>query len=92
MINSVRAPIEPVVDPRLHHLNVAVAPGKCVAARRFFDGFGIAAASMFFMVVALMAAPVGRAEDRPMPERVHEIGGADSVHERVKLHLAQFAH
>jgi hypothetical protein len=27
-----------------------------------------------------------------MPERVHEIGGADSVHERVKLHLAQFAH
>jgi hypothetical protein len=37
-------------------------------------------------------APVGRAEDRPMPERVHEIGGADCVHERVKLHLAQFAH
>jgi UDP-N-acetylglucosamine 2-epimerase (non-hydrolysing) len=34
---------------------------------------------MFFMVVALLAAPVGRAEDRPMPERVHEIGGADSV-------------
>ena len=37
-------------------------------------------------------APVGRAEDRPMPERVHEIGGADCVHERVKLHLARFAH
>jgi hypothetical protein len=37
-------------------------------------------------------APMGRAEDRPMPERVHEIGGADCVHERVKLHLAQFAH
>jgi hypothetical protein len=37
-------------------------------------------------------APMGRAEDRPMPERVHEVGSADCAHERVKLHLAQFAH
>src|SRR5262245_54388161 len=32
---AVAAPIEPVVDPRLHHLNVAVAPGEDVAGEEW---------------------------------------------------------
>jgi hypothetical protein len=32
---SVAAPIKPIVDPPLHHLNVAVAPGKRVAGEEW---------------------------------------------------------